>query len=50
MPSEILGAIKYVTSIYSLFFNIFIFNRFELVEPIGLDENQLRDIPYENVK
>ena len=24
--------------------------RFELVEPVGLDENQLKDIPYENVK
>lgn len=24
--------------------------RFELVEPVGLDENQLKDIPYENIK
>ncbi|CAF1425628.1 unnamed protein product [Adineta steineri] len=24
--------------------------KFELVEPVGLDENQLKDIPYENIK
>ncbi|CAF4036127.1 unnamed protein product [Rotaria sp. Silwood2] len=24
--------------------------KFELVEPIGLDDNQLKDIPYENIK
>jgi hypothetical protein len=25
-------------------------DRFELVEPIGLNEHQLKDIPYENIK
>jgi hypothetical protein len=28
----------------------YVYHRFELVEPVGLDENQLKDIPYENIK
>jgi hypothetical protein len=38
----------YIDFIFLLYFHLF--NRFELVEPVGLDENQLRDIPYENIK
>ena len=30
--------------------NCLISRRFELVEPVGLDEMQLKDIPYENIK
>jgi len=49
MPSEILDAIKYIRLFF--FENFFyVFNRFELVEPVGLNENQLKDIPYENIK
>jgi hypothetical protein len=35
---------------FSLRNPFYLFNRFELVEPVGLNENQLKDIPYENIK
>ena len=52
MPSEILDAIKYRGILLFLFdvLSFRCYDRFELVEPVGLNENQLKDIPYENIK
>jgi hypothetical protein len=50
MPSEILDAIKYIYMSDLFRYISYVYNRFELVEPVGLDENQLKDIPYENIK
>ena len=51
MPSEILDAIKweefFLTSRLDGIVRSF---RFELVDPVGLDQSQLKDIPYENIK